>query len=137
MQILCTLTSDETKASSYLFGVKPTGDMHFSQVHLPSYRPYRSELCPSSIDPMRPKSNEWSALWGQRSLKTLKHSKSSLRSLRRIQSLSMLYALGTVRKNRSTRYRPSSPLFKIKTTPIVSLSSQAKSSVTSSSRVRS
>jgi len=31
VQILCTLTSDESKASSYLFGAKANGELHFSQ----------------------------------------------------------------------------------------------------------
>lgn len=32
VQILCTLTSDEQKASSFLFGCKSSGELHFSQV---------------------------------------------------------------------------------------------------------
>lgn len=46
VQILCTLTSDETKASSYLFGLKPSGELHFSQVFVVRRRPSKSERCP-------------------------------------------------------------------------------------------
>jgi 26S proteasome regulatory subunit N10 len=44
VQILCTLTSDETKASSFLFGIKPSGALHFSQVLLSLSRPSKLEL---------------------------------------------------------------------------------------------
>lgn len=33
VRILCTLTSDSVKANSFLFGVKCSGTLHFSQVH--------------------------------------------------------------------------------------------------------
>lgn len=33
MEVLCTMTSDSTKASSFLFGVKVHGNLHFTQVN--------------------------------------------------------------------------------------------------------
>ena len=45
VQVLCTLTSDETKASSYLFGVKSSGELHLSQVHLDRNRQFKLEPC--------------------------------------------------------------------------------------------
>jgi 26S proteasome regulatory subunit N10 len=57
VQILCTLTSDSVKANSFLFGVKCSGELHFTQVIVPSYRPSRSARCRSSTARMRPKSS--------------------------------------------------------------------------------
>ena len=34
VEILCTMTSDSTKVSSYLFGVKSHGNLHFTQVYI-------------------------------------------------------------------------------------------------------
>jgi len=44
VQILCTPTSDSTKASSFLFGIKCNGELHFSQVSTLPCRPSKSEL---------------------------------------------------------------------------------------------
>ena len=75
VQLLCTLTSDSVKANSYLFGVKCSGSLHFTQVPLPSPRPFKSEHSPSSIAPIKPKNPEWYASWGRLSSKTLRLSK--------------------------------------------------------------
>ena len=45
VQILCTLTADETKASSYLFGIKSSGELHFAQVKMILVRLSRLVLC--------------------------------------------------------------------------------------------
>lgn len=57
VQILCTLTSDSGKASSFLYGVKCSGELHFTQVIFVSFRRYKSEHCLSNIGLMRLKSN--------------------------------------------------------------------------------
>lgn len=57
VQILCTLTSDSVKANSFLFGVKCSGELHFTQVRPSSLRPSRSALFLSSIARMKPKSS--------------------------------------------------------------------------------
>jgi len=44
VQILCTLTSDSGKASSFLFGVKCNGELHFTQVIFIPFRQSKSEL---------------------------------------------------------------------------------------------
>lgn len=57
VQILCTLTSDSVKANSFLFGIKCSGELHFTQVHHPSCRPSKSELFLSNTVKTRLKSN--------------------------------------------------------------------------------
>jgi 26S proteasome regulatory subunit N10 len=49
VQVLCTLTSDSGKASSFLYGVKCSGELHFTQVILLPFRPYKLEHCLSNI----------------------------------------------------------------------------------------
>lgn len=43
VQILCTLTTDSVKVNSFLFGVKASGTLHFSQVTIHQLRPSKSE----------------------------------------------------------------------------------------------
>ena len=69
VQLLCTLTSDSIKASSYLFGVKCGGTLHFSQVLITPFRPFKLVHFHSSIDQTKPKNQEWFALWVQQCFK--------------------------------------------------------------------
>ena len=62
VQILCTMTSDSVKANSFLFGVKCTGQLHFTQVLSIILRQYKLEHLLSSIDQMILKSKELFAL---------------------------------------------------------------------------
>lgn len=57
VQILCTLTSDSVKANSFLFGIKCSGQLHFTQVFPFSLRPYKLVLFLLSTARMRPKNS--------------------------------------------------------------------------------
>lgn len=70
VQILCTLTSDSMKASSFLFGVKCQGSLHFTQVRPSPRRPSRSQRSPSSTGPTTRRSSAWSASWAPPSSRT-------------------------------------------------------------------
>jgi len=72
VQILCTMTTDSVKANSFLFGIKSSGTLHFTQVLIILERHYKLGHYLSNTDQTRHKSKDLFALSDRQSPKISK-----------------------------------------------------------------